>query len=93
MNIVEYAERISGCKLLSWQKDLLMAYNTLPRDSKLVYHKGVFRVIKYEEKKDDRIIVVCRTCGEKWFYPKQYEQCFDADHPLENCAFCKRRKI
>ena len=42
---------------------------------------------------DDRIIVVCRTCGEKWFYPKQYEQCFDADHPLENCAFCKRRRI
>ena len=52
MNIVEYAERISGCKLLSWQKDLLMAYNTLPRDSKLVYHKGVFRVIKYEEKRE-----------------------------------------
>lgn len=46
MNIVEYAERISGCKLLSWQKDLLMAYNTLPRDLKVICHKGVVRVIK-----------------------------------------------
>lgn len=35
------------------------------------------------------IKVVCRTCGKEWLYPKQYEKEFDADHPLENCSYCK----
>ena len=37
------------------------------------------------------IKVVCRLCGSEWLYPKQYEQVFDAEHPLDNCAYCKRR--
>lgn len=36
------------------------------------------------------IKVVCRLCGSEWLYPKQYEKLFDAEHPLENCAYCKR---
>ena len=36
------------------------------------------------------IKVVCRLCGSEWLYPKQYGKEFDAEHPLENCAYCKR---
>lgn len=36
------------------------------------------------------IKVVCRLCGAEWLYPKRYEKEFDAEHPLENCAYCKR---
>ena len=42
----------------------------------------------YDETK--YIKVVCRLCGTEWLYPKQYEKEFDAEHPLENCAYCKR---
>lgn len=39
---------------------------------------------------ENYILVVCRLCGAKWFYLKQYAKEFDAEHPLENCPFCKR---
>ena len=39
------------------------------------------------------IKVVCRICGTTWLYPKRYESQFDAEHPLENCAYCKRYPI
>jgi hypothetical protein len=39
------------------------------------------------------IKVVCRLCGTEWLYPKQYESLFDAKHPLENCAYCKRNPM
>lgn len=37
MDIIEYAERICGCELMSWQKELLRRVDSLPRDYKLVY--------------------------------------------------------
>ena len=43
--------------------------------------------------REDYVIVVCRLCGSEWWYPKQYEREFDADHPLENCAFCRRNSL
>lgn len=39
------------------------------------------------------IKVTCRLCGQEWLYPKQYEKEFDAEHPLENCAFCKQNPM
>lgn len=39
------------------------------------------------------IKVVCRLCGSEWLYPKQYEKEFDAEHPLENCSYCKCNPI
>lgn len=43
--------------------------------------------------KEKYIKVVCRLCGAEWLYPKQYEKEFDADHPLENCSYCKRNQM
>ena len=39
------------------------------------------------------VLVVCRLCGQEWLYPKQYEKEFDSQHPLDNCAYCKRNQM
>ena len=36
MDIIEYVEKICGCKLMSWQKELLRRVDSLPKDHKLV---------------------------------------------------------
>lgn len=40
MDIIEFAEKVCGCKLMSWQKELLKRVDDLPRDYKLVYCLG-----------------------------------------------------
>lgn len=37
MDIIEYAEKICGYELPSWQKELLRRVDSLPQDHKLVY--------------------------------------------------------
>lgn len=40
MDIVEFAEKVCGCELTSWQKELLRQFDSLPRNCKLVYCLG-----------------------------------------------------
>ena len=40
MDIIEYAEKVCGCELTSWQKELLRQVDSLPRDHRLVYCLG-----------------------------------------------------
>ena len=40
MDIIEFAEKICGYELPSWQKELLRRVDSLPRDCKLVYCLG-----------------------------------------------------
>lgn len=51
MTIVEFAEAICGGKLPLWQKELLMRYDAMPRDCRLVWYNGTFHIIKED---DDR---------------------------------------
>ena len=46
--------------------------------------------VNYSYDRSQYFLVVCRLCGSEWLYPMQYEGMFDAEHPLENCAYCKR---
>lgn len=43
--------------------------------------------------KNEWVLVVCRLCGSEWLYPKKYEKMFDAEHPLENCPYCRRNPM
>lgn len=54
---------------------------------------SVQQIYKYNYDKSKWIKVVCCLCGQEWLYPKQYEREFDAERPLENCAYCKRNPM
>lgn len=56
-----------------------------------VHDKALTNGLPYDKTK--YIKVVCRLCGSEWLYPKQYEKQFDAEHPLENCSYCKRNEM
>lgn len=45
MDIVEFAERLCGCKLPYWQKEVLKLIDALPPDHKLVYCGGTWHII------------------------------------------------
>lgn len=40
MDIIEFAEKVCGCNLVAWQKELLKRIDSLPKDYKLVYCLG-----------------------------------------------------
>ena len=49
MNIIEFAEKICGRELPTWQKELLKRIDSLPRDCQLVYHSGLGRWVIVKE--------------------------------------------
>ena len=57
MDIVEFAEKACGCKLLPYQQELLLRLNELRRDGKIyiVYGpKGQIHIFTDKEQKDEQ---------------------------------------
>lgn len=58
MDIIEFAEKVCGCKLMIWQKELLRYIDSLPRDCKLVYCLGRRRWVIAKESELSKTSIV-----------------------------------
>lgn len=46
--------------------------------------------ISWTQDPTQHIRVACRLCGESWFFPIKYEECFKKD-PSWECPTCRRQ--